>query len=720
MKVSLANSRGISRFLFHMTLAVIYTAILTVAAMLLTSCQEEDFGFTVDEINQTRVNREYAAEFSKEFPNVDPEHTWMCVPDTIYGDISDIMHTRAAGDAPTIQRSQNASINMSYSEVQGALNFMKEGDENYGKTTQDFEFLALNDKGTGQEVYTITPTFWGRKFCANNEIGVYYIDANGNKQDLNGGTFWSDKDNHIQVYFKDGSNQPLTNSDQQIIDDPSLSNYALSIPLTHKCSRCNGYNNVNVTLTSNADANIDRWGNNNSFQKLDDYNFKKDVYKVSCSSNTNTYGQQLFITTNGRTWRAGDTYRIHMWAMATVETQLKAQTQNGTTHYAAYISGLDDLKITKEWKEITWEGTIPTGSETSINTIALDLAHSNQNVTYYFSEITWEKTPCDKCVAGKSPVDHYALPEYTLTVPAGTTWGLYLKTQKQQNGHDTSEIKWYSNSQHNADNHDGSNTKVQAAATFTYDNVTYVSFEDAPTKCTGYSPNAQSNGHCSVCGRGHYDHDFNDIVLTITPRPATSTYRSISYRVMCEDLGGTFDWDFNDVVYDVIYADGKTNSDKATVKIILQAVGGTLPIYVYYGNELLSTGSKSELHEWSTDQTPDDQELYLPVNVKNCDYSITCSPVTLKTFELAKQIYSTNELDIRDYVKNIVIRAKQKNGITTEVTFPKETGDATPQCFMTSTGTEWADEIQNINDKYKNFKSWCSDREVTGWYSVTY
>lgn len=712
MKVSIANSRGISRFLFHMSLAAIYAAFLTVMAIMITSCQEEDFGFTVDEIYQTRINREYAQEFAKEFPNVDPEHTWMCVPDTIYGDVSNIMHTRATGTVPTIQRIKNASVNMSYTEVQGALNFMKEGEENDGKSSQDFEFIALNDKGTGQEVYTITPTFWGRKFCANNEIGVYYIGTDSVKYDLNNGqTFWSDKDNQIQVYFKDGSNQPLANSEQQIIDDPALSNYAISIPLTHSCSACKEKNNVNVTLSSNANSG------NNAFQHLDDHKFKKDVYKVSCSSNQNAFGQQLYITTSNKTWHAGDQYRIHMWAMATVETQLIAQTQNGKNNYAAYISDLDDLKITTEWKEITWEGTIPTGNHQTINTIALDLAHSNQNVTYYFSEITWEKTPCDKCVAGKSPVDHYALPEYTLTVPAGTTWGLYLKTQKQQNNANNT-IKWYSNSEYTeANNNDGSDTKVQSAATFTFNNVTYVSFEDAPTKCSHFGEN---NGNCSYCQRGHYDHDFNDIVLTITPRPATSTYRSISYRVMCEDLGGTFDWDFNDVVYDVIYADGKTDKDNATVKIVLQAVGGTLPIYMYYNNQVLSDGGKSELHEWSTSQTPDEQGLYRPVNVKNCDYGTTCAPVTLFTDVLGKQIYSTKDLDIRDYVKKIVICAEQKNGTTTEVTFPKEKGDATPQCFMTGTGTEWADELQKISDKYKNFKYWCSDKEVSGWYDITY
>ena len=46
-------------------------------ALALTACQDEDFGFTKSEVYQSYIDRKYAEEFAKAFPDVDPNHTWM-------------------------------------------------------------------------------------------------------------------------------------------------------------------------------------------------------------------------------------------------------------------------------------------------------------------------------------------------------------------------------------------------------------------------------------------------------------------------------------------------------------------------------------------------------------------------------------------------------------------------------------------------------------------
>lgn len=702
--------------LYHCSLAIAAVAM----AITMNSCQDYEYGFTEEEIHQDAIERDYKKEFKKQFPSIDPEHTWMCEPDTVYEEVMVNTMTRAGElpTVPTINTTPTVFTEMSYTEVQGALGYMKEAEDNRGKAPRDFEYKAIEDsKGEGYEEYTITPTFWGRKFCDDNQVGIYYIsgqDANGKDIKVDMGTFWNDRDNYITPIFKDGfrPNTYLKASDQQIIDDPDLSNSQKSVPLTHSCSTCKGSCiKVNTWLR----VKIDGQKKDNPQQINND---GKNCYQVKASKNGQSWNSQFFVV-NDNGFKAGETYRFHIWAKtggnvtsATIDAQLQTGS-NGDND--AKVPNPRTITITDKWTEFVWEGTIPSGNKI-INSFVLNLSQSDKAVTYYFSDITWEKNPCPDCIGGKSPVDHYELPQYTLKVPVGMKWGVYLTTKKQQTDN-SAKITWYSNSDYNEKNQ-SSDTKVQAAATFTYNGTTYVSFEDAPTECTNHN----GTGVCGTCERGHWDKDYNDIVLTITPRPVTSTYRSVKYRVMCEDLGGTFDWDFNDVVYDVVYKDGKTTNEKATIEIILQAVGGTLPIYMYYkGAELKkNNNSPSELHEWSTDQTKNNDGLYTPVNVTNCDDVKTCDPVTLKTFTLGKQIYSSTELDIRTYVKDIVIKAQQKAGLSSTVKFPLEKGDAIPQCFMTGIGTEWAGELQNITKKYPNFSSWVKNHHNNDWTHESY
>lgn len=552
-------------------------SILMATVAIITSCQEEDFNYTYEEVHRSAVAREYVKAFQAEFPEIDANHTWMCEPDTFYYNTQANLTRAAQGiTVPTIE---NASEKLSLTNdvVTAALKYMEEAEDNRGKCAQNFEYLAIEET-----TYDIYPTFWGRKFCDHNEVGIYYIDASGAKHDL--APFWTDQDSHIVAVAANGTRMDIQNSTNPLTNMPTDAwnqTNPLKIQETEKCNNCNGTGKKG-------------WNNCN---------------------------------------KCGGTGKI---------------------------------------------------------------------------------------VKAEYPVDHFEFPKYTLIVPAGMKWGLYLRTQKQQNGGDTSLINWYSNAEYN----DG---KSAAAATFTFGGVTYCSFEDAPMTCT----NTAGTGTCSTCKHGHYDHDYNDIVLTITPRPIESTYKAIKYRVMCEDLGGTFDWDFNDVVYDVIYEEGKQKGEKATVSIVLQAVGGTLPIYLKMnGNESV------ELHELISSQEKDAEDLYIPVNVttsyatytsRNAVETATSVSTTITgkdsqevfKIELAKDKYADGELDIRDYAKVITVEAMQHGTATSIVTFPDKAGNSAPQCFMTSVGTEWAGELQNICDKYPNFAQWVSSQKATtDWWNT--
>ena len=161
---------------------LIFSASLT--AVMMCGCQEEEFDFTYEEVHRSVVEREYIKAFNAEFPEIDPNHDWMCEPDTIYEEVQYNGITRAHSGAEPVVYSENVYLEMSYTMVKQALDYMKEAEDNRGKCAQDFEYKAIEDNEGGYELYTITPTFWGRKFCDTNWVGIYYIGSDGNKYDL--------------------------------------------------------------------------------------------------------------------------------------------------------------------------------------------------------------------------------------------------------------------------------------------------------------------------------------------------------------------------------------------------------------------------------------------------------------------------------------------------------------------------------------------------------
>lgn len=290
---------------------------------------------------------------------------------------------------------------------------------------------------------------------------------------------------------------------------------------------------------------------------------------------------------------------------------------------------------------------------------------------------------------GNTEPANIIFPHYEVTIPANTYWGIFLETKKDQNT--TERVKWYSVANFNYKN-------TEPAGNINLGGNTYLCFEDAPVK-------GAMDGN-RVDGYQGYDKDYNDICLLITPRPVESSFSVDEVRVMCEDLGGTFDWDFNDIVYDIKITQRLYNDKNATATITLQAVGGTLPIYVTYPG-LKDYG---EIHTL-LGQKADEDGLFEPV--------LQGQAKILYNIDLrAKDVDAAAKL--KEIARNIQIIVKDpRDDSYHEVNFPNENGDKNPQCFMCQAGTHWSDELVNIKTTYPAFEQWVKNHEAaTNWWNV--
>ncbi len=186
--------------------------------------------------------------------------------------------------------------------------------------------------------------------------------------------------------------------------------------------------------------------------------------------------------------------------------------------------------------------------------------------------------------------------------------------------------------------------------------------------------------------------------------------RTIKRRVMCEDLGSTFDFDFNDLVFDVQYTreekkvDGnwvpKNNDGKWDATITLQAVGGTLPIYITNFD-----GTEYDAHELMGG-TKSSNGTYSPVNVGT---SATHDPVTLKMVRVESTNTNPDNIVIRVTSPDKVERGADK--VTTMI-LPKSSGlqsfgeNLAPQKICMPVDVRWTKEYQQIEWAYPHFAEW--------------
>ena len=193
---------------------------------------------------------------------------------------------------------------------------------------------------------------------------------------------------------------------------------------------------------------------------------------------------------------------------------------------------------------------------------------------------------------------------------------------------------------------------------------------------------------------GKSDGYFSDWIVTLT-EAQRSNVSSADVRVIVEDMQATEnfngvefkgDFDFNDVVFDVVYDYDDTQS-----AIILQAAGGTLPLYVGLAN-----GVKYEVHEafggFGTDQ------------MINTGAGPNADP---KTIPLGKKIDSAHEVIVTVYKQN-------KDGEEVEVELQAIAGRA-PHKIAVPNNFVWMTEWQDIDIPYPGFSDYVTSGNAN-WY----
>ena len=218
----------------------------------------------------------------------------------------------------------------------------------------------------------------------------------------------------------------------------------------------------------------------------------------------------------------------------------------------------------------------------------------------------------------------------------------------------------------------------------------YIKFEDGCSEANIYA-----------AGDDNFSTGNPDITIPATPcnpgfgggggvQPVTETI-----RVIAEDLSASqrSDFDFNDVVFDVYWTHTPGSSDNQTVKVIVRAAGGELPIFI--GN----IDNALEIHN-------------LFANVNDESRHIT-SKTMMNTYAGQHTSYTCPEVlvesnwwsgsDIQTIAKSIKIYVR-KSGTDYELTAEK--GEAACKIAV-GTDYEWCDEREDINEKYNgNFEKY--------------
>lgn len=174
--------------------------------------------------------------------------------------------------------------------------------------------------------------------------------------------------------------------------------------------------------------------------------------------------------------------------------------------------------------------------------------------------------------------------------------------------------------------------------------------------------------------------DYDAWIIKLVKAVGTPAYFERG-RIMCEDLGSmqNSDLDFNDVVFDAtMYNDG-------SIDIIVQAAGGTLPIYV--------AGEKVTLGE-----------------MKNTGVGDFVAPQTIKIS--AEQNRNGENWKWKSLFE-IPVEVVGKDGVKYEL--QGEKGNA-PGKFCTYIGLPWPDEYVKFNDAYPSFNDWVQNAQPDTWW----
>lgn len=211
------------------------------------------------------------------------------------------------------------------------------------------------------------------------------------------------------------------------------------------------------------------------------------------------------------------------------------------------------------------------------------IEYINANTYYHNAQYTFDATSvADNDQTSSSKDANLGSKGITVDLPVGTVFGLYLKVYND-NTFATYNHTTYSEASMNEAcrviNIDGSK---QATAGWTGKNVK-TTHEGKYVFGATFNKEVNGESHKFFCFEDWHlaGPDLNDLVFvfTSTNTPITIDQSAPTWIISAEDLGDTHDIDYNDVVLEVSYISGQ---QKATVTPL--AAGGTLASFVYFNN----------------------------------------------------------------------------------------------------------------------------------------
>lgn len=204
------------------------------------------------------------------------------------------------------------------------------------------------------------------------------------------------------------------------------------------------------------------------------------------------------------------------------------------------------------------------------------------------------------------------------------------------------------------------------------------------------------------------DYVYDDWIVKIVPGKGVTPPVS-RVRVMAEDLGTmSSDFDYNDIVFDILFV---KEGDTYKADIILQAAGGTLPLYLGEGE-----GNVFEVHDLFGVST--DMMINTHAEDRGLKGRSGLAPVPFKVVLPAGKEYATMKAE--DAVDALNIRVKSGDNII-RLRPAHSTGydgvevSKAPKLIVAPVGTEWADERIRIDKVYTKFVDWIKDETVEWW-----
>ena len=201
------------------------------------------------------------------------------------------------------------------------------------------------------------------------------------------------------------------------------------------------------------------------------------------------------------------------------------------------------------------------------------------------------------------------------------------------------------------------------------------------------------------------DYVYDDWIVKIVPGHGVIPPLAQRVRVMAEDLGAmSSDFDYNDIVFDILFIK-EGSSYKAD--IILQAAGGTLPLYIGEGE-----GNTYEVHDLFGVDT--DVMVNTHATNRGLKGRDNLKPVHFTVNLPSGKNYATMKAE--DAVDALNITVKIGNN-TVHLTPKASYGNYSnaPKMIVAPVGTEWVDERVLISKVYDKFVDWISDPTTEWW-----